>query len=354
METFTEQKLFQFLNTPQSSCVIKVPDDTHDISCFHLSPLERVLQLETGVAFHVIVGFGGMTSAKSANTELGANVQNPRNRSEEDASTSNGSFSNTNLRFGLRAEIKPECAPKQVTLLLCWTDNNKDFIFLASFDYHGYGNYMTSSSSTSAPGFSTWQGNGGTSTQRGRRGNRRGDNGGDGGNNNGRRLSGTRRGENGPFYACPFYKLDPIEHAQCRGYRLTSFSYLTQHLRRRHELPGPESDQCANCRETFDPVRWQAHVASMTCRTVTIYNTSRLLYSEMEAIRFCPALGDYDKWYWTWNFLFPDRMRPQSPYMEDSIDRGHAETMLPDILHQQLLMLDMNLTEKFGGMSLFV
>ncbi|KAF4485635.1 ankyrin 3 [Fusarium agapanthi] len=124
---------------------------------------------------------------------------------------------------------------------------------------------------------------------------------------------------------CPFAKHDPARYVSCQGLRITSMSYLTQHIARRHVLrdDSPESlttiapeKLCVNCTWCRHEFRGQGawerlHNHTTGCqasnRPATIEQTGVLLPKEFEELtsEVRSVSGTDAKWNVMWIKCFP-------------------------------------------------
>ncbi|KAH7486519.1 hypothetical protein FOMA001_g5609 [Fusarium oxysporum f. sp. matthiolae] len=151
-------------------------------------------------------------------------------------------------------------------------------------------------------------------------------------------------------FACPFYKYHPARYCNCKGLRITSISYVTQHIGRRHVLKQCTMDvqqtaqstddnstylerttdpdkivfYCPTCRDEFHgrgaDVRWERHTG---CQAKSIAQTGVLLPAEFEKLKedVTATSGNDNKWGKIWRTLYPGTSIP-TQYNE-------AETVAP-------------------------
>lgn len=146
-------------------------------------------------------------------------------------------------------------------------------------------------------------------------------------------------GENGIprdcFWACPFYKFDPVRHARCLGkYGFKRFVDVKQHIERCHVLKG--FYYCPRCWDRWmEPDPWAAHVDSRECLDIPepelIRRNSPILHAllsdEFEQLNQLPrGLNEWGKWYEMWHRLFHihGHTPPELPYVEDCITESVA------------------------------
>jgi hypothetical protein len=124
------------------------------------------------------------------------------------------------------------------------------------------------------------------------------------------------RGEKeGPTFACPFLKKDPIAHQQCCMFVLSRIRDVKQHLRRRHQMP----IYCPRCVKIFDNEDDRdEHVVEMNCprrpgKPDGITERQKKALSEKAPASQSPET----QWFGIFKILFPDQENlPQSPYMD--------------------------------------
>ncbi|WKT41923.1 hypothetical protein QSH57_006729 [Fusarium oxysporum f. sp. vasinfectum] len=142
-------------------------------------------------------------------------------------------------------------------------------------------------------------------------------------------------------FVCPFYKAQPDRYCLCKGLRITSISYLTQHIRRGHVLNHvtldvretnqstddnptlPETTRdpdkivfyCSRCRIEFHGLgaeeRWGGHT-NTGCDKQTIAETGVLLPGEFKKLKDAVATvsGDHEKLEKIWTTCFPRDSTP--------------------------------------------
>ncbi|KAH7130908.1 hypothetical protein EDB81DRAFT_807669 [Dactylonectria macrodidyma] len=172
----------------------------------------------------------------------------------------------------------------------------------------------------------------------------------------------------GRFFACPFYKLDPVRHYRClEKYKLKRYSDVKQHILRCHVLEGfYYCDQCLTIWESSEP--WEAHVNGDECRGTTGPQhhlaesplLDGLLPGEADCLEPTPrGLSDWQRWYRMWEQIFPGHEPPASPLVEHGIaeparlfaHRGMAALllMLPALLPLYDIQLDEGTTTSFAS-----
>ncbi|KAF4954451.1 hypothetical protein FGADI_5230 [Fusarium gaditjirri] len=142
-------------------------------------------------------------------------------------------------------------------------------------------------------------------------------------------------------FICPFYKAQPDRYCLCKGLRITSISYVIQHIGRGHvlnhvtldeqetgqstddnpTLPGTTRDPdkivfyCGRCRFEFHGLgadeRWDSH-SKTGCKEQSIAETGVLLPGEFKKLKGAVAAvsGDHEKWEKIWTTCFPRESTP--------------------------------------------
>lgn len=146
---------------------------------------------------------------------------------------------------------------------------------------------------------------------------------------------------------CPFYKYDPARYYKCKGHHITTISYATQHISRRHVLKqrtvgvqrtgkdkNPDLTKtknpknivfyCPTCRDEFHgpraDIRYEHHLA---CEAKTIAQTGVLLPEELVRLKreVTATTGENNKWEKIWTTLYPGT--------STAIQYSDAETVAP-------------------------
>jgi len=116
-------------------------------------------------------------------------------------------------------------------------------------------------------------------------------------------------------YACPFFKADPLKYRQCGlRCRLTHVNYVKQHLTRSHARPL----YCQRCGETVPNISaLQRHASQTTPCTARELSLPRegLDKDKLHEVSLLRRGDPVQRWYSTWDVIFPDRERPASPYI---------------------------------------
>ena len=115
------------------------------------------------------------------------------------------------------------------------------------------------------------------------------------------------------FLACPFWKADPVKHWDCFLKKITTISYVKQHLARRHT---PDF-YCQRCYKVFsDEQVYDRHVLDASC--------TRSAYTKLDGItpqqskqlsRKCAGSVE-EQWFAVWRIVFPGDTPPTSIYVD--------------------------------------
>lgn len=137
--------------------------------------------------------------------------------------------------------------------------------------------------------------------------------------------------------ACPFWKLDYQAHRPCFHRKNKRISDVKLHLSRKHRLPA--MDYCQRCWTAFeseahkkehlrDPLS-QGCKYNPAARPVGIDNNmAAALHKKSD-----PSLSTKDQWFAIWDIVFPDKPKPSSPYVNDSLSED--ATQLQEIILSQ-------------------
>ena len=124
-----------------------------------------------------------------------------------------------------------------------------------------------------------------------------------------------RKGDepDGPYLACPFFKLDPQKYRKCAFKRLTTFRYLKQHIDRKHRV-----DACQRCHVSFgSDADLEGHRKSNSCEenpAARVHVVSNAQFKKFPS--GAKGVSDENRWLAMWDILFPGRTRPPSVYQE--------------------------------------
>ena len=122
-------------------------------------------------------------------------------------------------------------------------------------------------------------------------------------------------------YACPFFRRDPVRYIDCLTRKLTRIRDVKQHIERRHTRPR----YCPICYKIFSSAPdCDVHIRSQRCvsRGPTIIDNFEGVSREMlrllksKVSRTAPR----EQWYSVWDTVFPGVTRPDSPYLDSTIE----------------------------------
>lgn len=137
-----------------------------------------------------------------------------------------------------------------------------------------------------------------------------------------------------PKFACHFYKMNQYRYESCGNNGYGKISPLAEHLRKEHSL---KDYSCRSCWVLFDNAEaLAAHngdTGVIACRATGGTPICKLRIRKTR-------IGDYGRWFWIWEKLFPRFQKPESPYWEPlrSVEQYYADLRhsLPIQLAQSL------------------
>lgn len=150
-------------------------------------------------------------------------------------------------------------------------------------------------------------------------------------------------------FACPFYKMDPIKHWECILKKITSISYVKQHLLRRHT---PDF-YCHRCYASFpDAQTYDQHVLQASCLRDELAKFEGVTQHQSRLLSKKVTGSVETQWFAMWKILFPDDPPPTSIYV-DSVDLGLVREfgrregvgILRDTLQSSMLLLRAGVSE---------
>ncbi|KAK2058723.1 hypothetical protein LY76DRAFT_47978 [Colletotrichum caudatum] len=123
------------------------------------------------------------------------------------------------------------------------------------------------------------------------------------------------------FFACPYFKRDPVRHLKCfMRFKLKRVKDVKQHLYRKHSLPEHCCPLCwaaFGCRSDYD-----SHMRRRSCQAQEMPGEygGFMTVDQKKAIskRTDGGLDEHGQWYNVWKVLFPDEDRPASPYLKST------------------------------------
>ncbi|KAI3320410.1 hypothetical protein HD806DRAFT_506254 [Xylariaceae sp. AK1471] len=120
-------------------------------------------------------------------------------------------------------------------------------------------------------------------------------------------------------FACPYYKLDPMNNHRCLNYKLAKISYVKQHLWRCH---AGSQYYCPVCCQLFNHQQeLDHHITAPGCesRQATFQCMTETQKKEIQGTTG-RKITQEQKWYEIWTILFgPSTKKPASPYIEEHI-----------------------------------
>ncbi|KAI9164069.1 hypothetical protein HJFPF1_05705 [Paramyrothecium foliicola] len=121
------------------------------------------------------------------------------------------------------------------------------------------------------------------------------------------------------FFACPFFKLNPIRHVNCfMRNRLTTVPFVVQHLMRDHVRP---LIYCPVCNEIFDERELcDVHIRRRMCEPRDVFHEG-LTEDQVKQLR--ESRRSYtveERWYLVFEIVCPGVTRPDSPYLNSPFE----------------------------------
>ncbi|KAM6511205.1 hypothetical protein FALCPG4_016208 [Fusarium falciforme] len=115
------------------------------------------------------------------------------------------------------------------------------------------------------------------------------------------------------FLACPFWKLDLNKHWECFLKKLTTVSYVKQHLSRRHT----PALYCQTCFAIFDDeALLESHILSRSCERDPLESLEGISTIQSRKLSQKSKGTTEEQWYAIWDILFPSKSRPLSIYID--------------------------------------
>lgn len=136
-------------------------------------------------------------------------------------------------------------------------------------------------------------------------------------NNPGKRTKNSSpEGLNGRpgFLACPFWKSDPTTHWECFLKKLTTISYVKQHLARRH---APDF-YCERCFQIFSNNQdYHGHMKNAVCQwRGASAKLDGITHQQSKQLSRKSAGSIQDQWFNMWNIIFPGAPPPISIFVD--------------------------------------
>jgi hypothetical protein len=143
-------------------------------------------------------------------------------------------------------------------------------------------------------------------------------------------------------FACPFLKWNPITYSRCCVKKLSSISYVKQHLHREHT---PER-YCQTCYSTdfLDDHNLQSYIHIRTCTYQSRTMLDSISYQQRSKLskKSKPKSSKENQWYAIWEILFPGDRRLSSIYLNTDLTlkmrqfREYYERHGPAIIREQM------------------
>lgn len=149
------------------------------------------------------------------------------------------------------------------------------------------------------------------------------------------------------YFACPFWKLDPVKYRTCVGKDLRDCSRVKQHLSRRHT---PQF-YCQRCFGIFkEELALEQHVEEDSCSRSPGGRVDGISRAQQLQLSRKPKLGltEAGKWYRIWDIVLPQQPRPASPYIDNQLFehcerfRQYSKTFGPEILAREVQFSDIS------------
>lgn len=119
------------------------------------------------------------------------------------------------------------------------------------------------------------------------------------------------------YFACPFFKKDPIKYSDCHRYRLSRIRDVKQHLRRHHSRP----IYCPICGDNFRKEEDRdIHVRSRVCQEVS-FRIDRFTEAQQEKLseKLPPNTSKEAQWLAMFAIVFPGHTPPASAYIDPEL-----------------------------------
>lgn len=146
--------------------------------------------------------------------------------------------------------------------------------------------------------------------------------------------------------ACPFYKTNPLQHADCSLYKTRRINHLKQHIKEKHR----RAPSCPRCGHTFqDRASCDDHIRDASCETsATIIEPDGLTEEQADALsRRVPSkrqMSLEQQWFFVFDIVCPAcQPRPVSPYSGPVLSEAlyaHVHKYAPQIFIASLRQED--------------
>ncbi|KAF6840742.1 hypothetical protein CMUS01_03839 [Colletotrichum musicola] len=131
------------------------------------------------------------------------------------------------------------------------------------------------------------------------------------------------------LFACPFWKLNPVNHRTCfNSNAYPRLADVKQHLRRKHVFcKDPCCQKC--CRQFSNKAELRLHLTTETCEYLTRnYEKGIVPEQHRELSKRAPSESSEEgAWFLMWDIVFPDKGRPSSAYIDSELSED-ANSML--------------------------
>ncbi|KAH7133828.1 hypothetical protein EDB81DRAFT_950084 [Dactylonectria macrodidyma] len=134
------------------------------------------------------------------------------------------------------------------------------------------------------------------------------------------------------WFACPFYKHDPLQHQRCATFKARSVADVRQHVQRPVHPQQPL--HCPVCKTKFTDIAnpnlqrlRDVHVRARACSPNSI-TIPGITFDQVGRIRASQPRTQptEETWFKIWDILFPNDNRPDSPYLEAGLG-GMVQTL---------------------------
>ncbi|OTA92611.1 hypothetical protein M434DRAFT_387039 [Hypoxylon sp. CO27-5] len=128
------------------------------------------------------------------------------------------------------------------------------------------------------------------------------------------------------WFACPWYKKDRWKYRDCGKYELRRIKDVKQHAYRKHMKP---EFYCPVCFELFKKASERdEHIQKKSCDSKPDPEFDGLTEQQRKELNQKANRGknEAEQWYYMWETIFPNAIRPLSPYLGD--DRGELLPVL--------------------------
>ncbi|KAI2473856.1 hypothetical protein F4781DRAFT_379139 [Annulohypoxylon bovei var. microspora] len=135
-------------------------------------------------------------------------------------------------------------------------------------------------------------------------------------------------------FACPFYCFDKVEHWKCHDRKISTVSYVRQHIKRKH-VPPIHCPTCGSEEFDTDALR-DKHVNARTCEHRDFphpWATVEQLDTMDHAANKLHTSSEEERWFDIWDIMCPNRQRPVSPHISKTF-WGFLASVIPDAIKE--------------------